>query len=259
MLLHKIKGIIFDIDGTLVEDGQAIEGVADTIESLRAKNLQMRFITNITSKTPHEINDMLGQAGIYAAIEEIETAVTACNHYIGSNLKAKKIYPAVPELTAGMLNAAIIDDTSPDYVVLGDLGDRFSYEILNKIFLFLQAGAGLIAFHRNPYFIRNGRNWLDSGMFTMGLEAASGRQAIIMGKPSPAIFQASLDSMRLTKSEAVVVGDDVNTDILGGKQMGLKTILVGTGKYRQGICGESKCLADYFIPTLEELPGLISV
>lgn len=256
MLLNTIKGIIFDIDGTLVQDGQAIEGVVNTIGFLRAKNVQMRFITNITSKTPREISEMLCRAGIDAAIGEIETAVTACNYYISSNLKSKKIFLAVPELTAAMLNAAVLDDSAPDYVVLGDLDQSFSYEILNKIFRHMQAGAGLIAFHRNPYYFRNGQNWLDSGMFTMGLEAASGKQAIIMGKPSPALFQASLGSMGLSKSEVVVIGDDLKTDIMGGKNMGLKTILVGTGKYKKENGVEGECLADFFLPSLKELPDL---
>ncbi|MDU6414261.1 HAD hydrolase-like protein [Mixta calida] len=87
-------------------------------------------------------------------------------------------------------------------------------------------------FHRNPWYFRAGKTWLDSGAFTLALETATQRQAVVTGKPSPVLFNSALASMGLDKSQALMVDDDVTTDIVGARAIGLPTLLVGSGKFR---------------------------
>ena len=75
---------------------------------------------------------------------------------------------------------------------------------------------------------------LDAGAFVAALEYASGRTATVIGKPSPAYFEAAVAALEPPPSTVFMVGDDVETDIAGAHNAGLKTVLVKTGKYPGG-------------------------
>ena len=94
--------------------------------------------------------------------------------------------------TSGCVAAGI-----PDAVLVGDLGEIWSYALLQEAFEYLMAGAALIALSRDRYWMREGRLTLDAGPFVAGLEFAVGRRAIVAGKPCPAFYEAALSSLGL--------------------------------------------------------------
>src|SRR5262249_48798243 len=130
--------------------------------------------------------------------------------------------------------AGIEEDThTPDWVVVGDIGRRFAFDVLNEAFRWLRAGARLLALHKNRCWHPSAEEgWvLDAVACAAALEDAAGVTAEVVGKPSPAFFRLSLRDMGLEASRVLVVGDDVESDGRGGASAGCRTALVKTGRF----------------------------
>lgn len=142
----------------------------------------------------------------------------------------------------------------PDAVLVGDLGDRWSYALMQEAFDYLMNGSALIAFSRDRYWLRDGRLALDAGPFVAGLEFASGKSARVAGKPSPDFFQAALPSLGTIRPESVaMVGDDLWSDVQGAQNAGLQGWLVRTGKYRPAGVAESGIRPDRILDSIADL------
>lgn len=133
--------------------------------------------------------------------------------------------PALPEQA---------DTPSYDSVLLGDAVDGFSYKNMNKAFQILmkQPSAQLYSLGKGKFYAEDGELTLDVGPFAAALEFASDRQAVVVGKPAGAFFGAALQDMGVDASEAVMVGDDIVSDVGGAQKSGIQGVLVRTGKYR---------------------------
>lgn len=143
---------------------------------------------------------------------------------------------------------------NPQAVLVGDLGDRWTYTLLQEAFEYLMSGAVLIALSRDRYWLRGGRLALDAGPFVAGLEFASGKSAVVAGKPSPAFYAAALRSLGLdTPDSAAMVGDDVWSDVQGAQRAGLQGWLVRTGKYRQALLADSGIKPDRILDSVAAL------
>ncbi len=150
-------------------------------------------------------------------------------------------------------------DGPVNYIVIGDIGDKWSYPLMNQVFNDLMQGAKLIAIHKNRFWQTKHGLQMDIGGFIDALEYASGVKAMIIGKPSADFFQIALDDMGLQASEAAIIGDDIDADVGGGQQVGLKGILVKTGKYRQGYTEASAIKPDVIIDSIADLPEILGL
>ena len=131
-------------------------------------------------------------------------------------------------------------DARVDAVVIGDAGDALSFGNLNIAFRHLRAGAAFIAMHRNPWWVTERGPTLDSGALVIGLEHALGRRAVICGKPSAVVFREAVNELRgeiagsggarLRTREVAMVGDDPKADVAAARRVGLRGILVLSGK-----------------------------
>ncbi|HEX7337840.1 MAG TPA: HAD hydrolase-like protein, partial [Gemmatimonadales bacterium] len=139
----------------------------------------------------------------------------------------------------------------PDAILLGDLGERWSYQLLQEAFEYLMAGASLIALSRDRYWFRGDRLALDAGPFVAALEYAADRRAAVAGKPSPGFYAAALGSLGLQPTAAAaMVGDDLWSDVRGAQQAGLQGWLVRTGKYREAALRESGITPDRILDSV---------
>ena len=100
---------------------------------------------------------------------------------------------------------------------------------------------------------------MDIGGFIDGLEYASGVKAMIIGKPSADFFRIALDDMGLNPAEVAIIGDDIDADVGGGQQVGLKGILVKTGKYRKSYAQVSTVRPDLTIDSIVDLPKVLKL
>lgn len=256
-LRNGIKGLIFDIDGTLILHNKPLSGAIDTINALRSANISLRFVTNATGQSPKELAQKLQHLGFHLNADEIQTSVTACQQLLTDEFKGKTGYVAVPDTTKTILAGALENikqtEEKPDFVLMGDLGNHFDYQILNKIFNYLLQGAQLITFHRNPYIFRDSQTWLDSGAFTMAFEAITQQSARVTGKPFPALFDSAARSMGLNNDQVLVVGDDIYADIPGAINAGMASALVCTGKFKPEHLSNDYPQASLVLQALPEL------
>jgi phospholysine phosphohistidine inorganic pyrophosphate phosphatase len=143
--------------------------------------------------------------------------------------------------------------TQADAVILGDLGAGFTPEVLNRAFRMIMAGAELVALQHNRYWRRKDGLALDVGAYAAALEYATGRDAVVVGKPAEAFFLAALADMGLER--AVMVGDDVEADVGGAMAAGLPGVLVRTGKHRHDEL-VSRVTPTAIIDSIAHLPDL---
>lgn len=225
-----IKAILFDISGVLHVDCQPLPGAVATIRQLQQSNLQLRFVTNTSRTTSQQTFNALREMGFTISPEQIFTAPGAVRQL----LLERKLRPYClihPDLEA---EYADIDQSQPNAVVVGDAAERFNYQTLNQAFQLLMAGAPLIGIGRNRYFKSHEALQLDAGPFIQALEYAAGVEAEILGKPSAGFFQTALSSLGCQADEVMMIGDDVESDVIGALNAGLHACLVKTGKYRPG-------------------------
>ncbi|GBL78075.1 Phospholysine phosphohistidine inorganic pyrophosphate phosphatase [Araneus ventricosus] len=227
-----VKGILLDITGVLYESGDgAIKGSVEAIEKLRHSKIPFRFVTNETQRTRPDLVAKLKSIGFSISESEIFSPGVATSAY----LKQKNLRPFLlvhPELLPEFSDC---DQTSPNCVVIGDAADDFSYENMNKAFQLLLKSENpiLISMGKGKYYKENGEIVMDLGGFTAALEFAVGTEAKVIGKPSPDYFLSALKDIGTSPSEAVMVGDDINSDVHAAQKCGMKGVLVKTGKFRE--------------------------
>jgi HAD superfamily hydrolase (TIGR01458 family) len=224
-----IRGVLLDIGGVLYVGDRPIDGAREALEGLRAAGPGLRFITNTTSGPKRGVLDKLARMGFNIAPEELFTPAAAARDW----LAARGLTPWL--LVASPLLEDFPDARGkPDAVVIGDAGPGFTYEALNQAFRLLMDGAPLIALAKNRYFMQSDGLTLDAGAFVTALEFAADVEATVLGKPAPDFFTAALTSIDCPAGEAVMIGDDWESDVNGAMEAGLGGILVKTGKYAQG-------------------------
>jgi len=250
--MRKIKGILLDIDGVLYIGDKPIEGAVETVKELR-KKYKLRFITNTTTKPRRVIYEKLKKMGFDIAEEEIFSALTATKEF----LKERKAgaYLLLTDLAKEEFKE--LENLPVKYVVVGDARDNMNYRNLNTAFRYLMEGADLVAAAKNRYYRdKDGKLSLDAGPFVVALEYASGKKAILIGKPNREFFLKAVKSMGLEPAEVVIVGDDIEADVKGGMDAGLIGILVKTGKFRPGDL-QKGIKPHAVIETINELPKVL--
>ncbi len=252
--LGKIEALLLDIDGVLYEGDRPVEGAREIIEELQGR-YPVRFITNTTRKTRDTVYDKLKEMGFRIERDSIFTALDATAAFLEQNRASG--YFLLYNKVAGAF--AAFESEKPDYVVVADAYTDFTYDSLNRAFRHLMDGAGLLAIAKNRYFKdRDGMLSLDAGGFVALLEFAAQKEAKILGKPSRDFFRLACESMGVEPKRVLMVGDDIESDILGAQKAGMRACQVKTGKFRpedlkSGI--EPDCLID----SIADLPKLLSV
>ena len=256
--MKSIKGFLIDLDGVLYVGDTAIEGARDAIEFLRKRKYRYRFVSNTTRKCRKTIVKRLSDMGFVISEEEIITPPVAANVYM-KNTGKKHCYLLVTGDAEKDFDQTCIRTTGEkiDCVVIGDAGERISYHSLNTAFRHLLDGAELIALEKDRYWMAPDGLSLSAGPFVTALEFATGKKATIIGKPSKAFFDRALDEIGLRPGQVAMIGDDIITDVAGAYRVGMKSILVRTGKYRKDAVNNSVIKPTYCIDSLAHLPEIL--
>ena len=189
-------GILFDMDGVLYEAGRAIDGAVETVSWVQSERIPHLFVTNTSSRSRADLVGKLASFGITAVEADILTPAAAAAEWLSANANgdvALFVRPAaVPEFAALSLLPPEAERGAA-YVVIGDLGDLWDYPTLNRAFRLLHYNpeAKLIALGMTRYWMASDGIALDVAPFVVALEHASGRKALIFGKPSAAFFRAA--------------------------------------------------------------------
>jgi len=259
MKLNNIKAVVFDLNGTLYQRGILVEGANETIQKLRNSGLQMSFVTNTDSRKTIDVHSRLKKMGLDIKLEELYTPVVAVKTFIENN-KGKGIYPLVHDDVKEELSELVIfDESNPDCVVIGDFCDKVSYDEINKVFRMIKGGAEIIALSKTLWYKDSDGDSINTGAFVKMFEMACDTSAQLMGKPSEGFFNMALQRMETTADEALFIGDDVLTDVLGAQKLGAVSVLVKTGVYSEEVLNETEKKPDYILENVNELLELLNI
>ncbi|WP_269524499.1 TIGR01458 family HAD-type hydrolase [Coraliomargarita parva] len=258
MGLESIRGLLLDLSGTIYVDDTRIEGALEAVKALQAARYRLRYITNTTSRPRRRILQRMEKLGLPVAENEVFTAPLAASHVLEAAGHRRCHFLLNKEVLEEF--AAFENDTKhPEAVVIGDIGEDFTYKVLNLAFEHIMEGAAFYALAENRFFKSGGRIRLDMGPFVKALEYATGQTAEVIGKPAPAFFHAAVATMSLETGEVAMVGDDIESDVGGAMQAGLKGILVKTGKYKEEDAARSPVQPDITLDSIAGLPGLLGI
>ena len=259
--MKPIRLILLDLDGTLYIDQTVIAGAIEAVTALRHDGFTLHFLTNTTTRSQADLYLQLQRMGFELTPEELISAPTAARleliamqRELGRPLR---VWPVVAEAICADFDGFERDDVTPDFIVLGDIGEAWDLTLINRLFQAIQRGAKLIALHKNRFWQTGGDLKVDIGFFVAGLEYVTSQLALVMGKPSAAFFDRVLRHAGIAADEALVVGDDLDSDIGGAQAYGMRGVLVKTGKFRQTYLEQSTIKPDALVSSIAELPSYL--
>ena len=201
------------------------------------------------------------EAGFPVDVEEILTAPAMTAAFLRRTYpRARCLVAGAGDVTEDLGGIVLVDaDEQADVVVLGGAGPEFDYATLNRIFRLAVSGTPLVAMHRNLFWSTRDGLQLDTGAFLAGIEQAAGVEAVTVGKPSRACFDAALEILGVEPGHALMVGDDLEADVVGGQAAGIRGVLVRTGKYRDETLQRSGAIPDYIVDSFADIPALLDL
>jgi phospholysine phosphohistidine inorganic pyrophosphate phosphatase len=253
----RVKAMLLDLEGVLYEGDRPIAGATQAVARLRDMGLELRYLTNTTTRSRAGVAERLEGLGLTLGPETLFTPLAAARRLLMES-GARRIRLAAPPSAAEDFEGVELAASGPvDAVVVGDLYKAFDWDLLNELFGLLRDGARLVALHKNRYCRREDAIGLDVGPFVAALEYAADLEAVVVGKPSAAFFQLALDDMGVEAAASVMVGDDIDADIAGAQGAGLTAIQVRTGKYTDADLEHAKVRPDFRIDSIAALPELL--
>ena len=256
-----MTAILLDIDGVLHVSGEAIPGAAEAVRSLRAEGHRLRFVTNNTTRARARLAGELRSIGVELEEEELATTPLAA----GKLLEGLRVFPlTMAAIREDLARHVTLVEDGAEVVLVGgadetaETGEIYGYENLNPAFAELRDGARLVCLHKNRWWQTSTGPLLDSGAFVAGLEYAAGLRAEVVGKPTAAYFESALAELDAAPGEAVMVGDDVEADIGGAKRLGMRGVLVRTGKFRPASLRDADPQPDAVLDSIADLPGYLA-
>lgn len=258
-LLDIYDNFIIDLDGVVYIGEKLIIGAGDTLDALRKAGKGIIFLTNDPRGSSRNYSDKLNGMKITARPEDVVTSAMALALFIKENfqVEGKRAYVVgSPILKAEIEEMGLrLSDgeaaKSADFVIVGG-HQEFNYYEMKLATLALRNGAHFFATNRDAAFPTPEGLVPATGAILASIEVASGRRAVTVGKPEPIVFEVAKKLFNSGK-RVVVVGDRLDTDVLGGMRAGIDTILVLSGSTSEVELSQSKILPDYVIADLRDL------
>ncbi|GAB4236230.1 MAG: TIGR01458 family HAD-type hydrolase [Acidobacteriota bacterium] len=251
-----IAACLLDIDGVLMEDGRALPGAVEAVQFLQQHGIPFCLLSNSTMRPAEAWWKLLVGQGFPVRERQILTPASVA----GEVLRERRITRAwwlVQEELCSEFTGFEYDEGSPQAVVVGDIGDRWNYRLLNRVFQRIMDGALLVALHKGRYWKQGGELVLDIGAFVAGLEYAAGSEAVVVGKPARTFFSAAVSRLGVAGEDVVMFGDDLFSDVGGAQAAGLRGGLVMTGKFRPQDVEVGSVRPDFVLESIARLPELL--
>src|SRR5215212_2069099 len=251
-------GYLIDMDGVLYRGSELIPGADYFIQQLRKRNIPFLFLTNNSQRTRRDVATKLSRLGITVEEEHVFTCAMATARFLARQKPGGTAF-VIGEgglLTALHQHGYAVVDHDPDYVVVGE-GRTFNLELVEAAVRMILGGAKLIATNLDPNCPTATGTRPGCGAFVALLETATGTKAFSVGKPSPVMMRAARKELGLTTDQTTMIGDTMETDILGGVQLGFHTVLVLSGGTRAEELPRYAYRPETVVPSLAELADLM--
>jgi NagD protein len=247
-------GFLIDMDGVICRGSELIEGAQRFVASLREADLPYLFLTNNSRRTRRDVATNLCRLGIEAEERHVFTCAMATARFLAHQKPEGTAY-VIGE--GGLLNALhangySIVDHDPDYVVVGE-GRAFNFEMIETAVRMIENGAKLVATNLDPNCPTQNGIRPGCGAIVAMLETATGRKAFSVGKPSPVMMRAARKELGLSADETTMIGDTMETDILGAVQMGYRAVLVLSGSTRREDLAAYAYRPDWVVDSVADL------
>lgn len=247
-------GYLIDMDGVIYRGSELIPGADRFIRELRDNNVPFLFLTNNSQRNRRDVATKLQRLNIDVEEDHVFTCAMATARFL-SRQKPNGTAFVIGEgglLTALHSNGYSIVDKDPDYVVVGE-GRTLNFEMVEAALRMILNGSKLIATNLDPNCPTQAGMRPGCGSIVAMLEAAAGVKAFSVGKPSPVMLRAAQSEIGLTSEQTVMIGDTMDTDILGGVQSGCKTILVLSGGTRREDLSRYAYFPDRIVDSIADL------
>ncbi|MBC9795964.1 HAD-IIA family hydrolase [Sinomicrobium weinanense] len=224
------KGLLIDMDGVIYSGDTMIEGADTFIAALQKNQIPFLFMTNNSQRSPLDTVNKVAKMGINIKEENVYTSAMATAWFLSFMKPSGTVYVLGEGglITSLHQQGYVMVNQNPDYVVVGE-GRNFTLEMVNNAVDMILDGAKFIATNLDPSPKKEGWNNLGIKAIVAMIEEATGKKAFSVGKPSPVMMRAARKTLGLTAQETIIIGDTMDTDILGGIQLGYKTILTLSG------------------------------
>ncbi|MCS6845278.1 MAG: HAD-IIA family hydrolase [Caldilineales bacterium] len=228
------KNFLIDMDGVLVAGRKAIPGARQFIERLQAAGVKFLVLTNNPLYAPGDLAHRLQNLGLDIPADRIFTPAMATARFLAwQKPQGTAFVIGESGLTSALHEVGyVITDINPDYVVLGET-HAYNLEMITKAIRLVAAGAHFIATNPDPSGPGEGGIVPACGAMAALIEKASGFSPFFVGKPNPLMMRTALNYLNVHSEDTIMVGDRMDTDIIGGIQTGMETILVLTGVTRR--------------------------
>lgn len=255
-LLSPIRCLLADLDGVFYRGSLPLPGGAEFVHWLRQQGIVLLFITNNSTRTPQQYVEKLAGLGIVAAPEEIFTSSLATRAYLERQAPRDTgvYFIGQKGLEEALLGDGyfVLDERTPSYVVVG-LDTQLTYEKLRRACLLIRAGARFIGTNPDRTFPSPEGITPGCGSILAALEAATDVRPTVIGKPERGLFETAMERVHARPQETAVLGDRLDTDILGAKRLGLTALMVLTGVHGKDEVAMSPVQPDAVFPDLVAL------
>ena len=257
--MNSIRAVLLDIDGTLYVGGEWLPGAIETIRWCFDQGLVVRFITNTSLKSRRQILNRFHEAGLDIPASMLFTPARAAHRWFSQQTLSHGVFPMFhPNLEEDLAGVPFTQSAPADYVLVGDLGDGWTVPLLHEGLRVLLEGARLTALQQNRFWLAQDGFRLDAGAFVATLAYGADTQCErVFGKPSPVFFDMVLQDMGVQPGEVIMVGDDIESDVLGAQAQGLRGALVRTGKFRPESLQNGAPKVDVVLQDVSHLRGLL--
>ncbi|MDV3244959.1 MAG: HAD-IIA family hydrolase, partial [Nitrososphaerales archaeon] len=227
--LNKKEVFLFDLDGVFYrgKENRVKIGGTRIVKELRRRGKKLLVLTNNSTDTVETVYSRLRASGIPVRKNEILTSALLTSRYLSDRYGRVSYYllgESGLDTEMGRLGHRRTDGENADFVVVG-LDRRLTYDKLNHAARVVRGGASIVATHISKVYMARDGPALATGPIVKALEYATGKRAIAVGKPSPLMFRIALKDAGCDRDQAVMVGDQIDTDIVGAVRAGIDAIL----------------------------------
>lgn len=248
--LSAIRNLIIDMDGVLWHGDRPIPRLNEFFDGLRARSIKIVLATNNASRSGDEYVEKLARMGVTVSLNEVLTSPQATAAWLAAHHPEARVFiigekGLQRELEARALRVVNDGDVSAATHVVVGIDRNLTYAKLVEACLLIRAGAAFIG--TNPDVTFPGERGIvpGNGATLAALRVSTGQEPLIIGKPEPEMMVQSMERMGGSALDTAVIGDRLDTDILGGQRAGLTTLLVLTGVTTAADAARDPIKADY--------------
>lgn len=251
---HRPKNYLIDMDGVLVRGNVPIPGAVDFIRRLVEREARFLILTNNSIYTPGDLQLRLQRSGLAIPDGHIYTSAMATARFLQAQHPTSTAY-VIGEagLTTALHEAGyLLTDQDPDYVVLGET-TAYSFERITRAIRLVAAGARFIATNRDVSGPSETGMVPATGAVAALIESATGIRPYFIGKPNPLMMRTALNAIDAHSEESVMIGDNMDTDIIAGMESGMETILVLTGVTKREMVARHPYRPTYILDSVADI------